>query len=105
MHYQVLLGPEDMGDVLKIEMIQSCVRLNGVIKCPERALYQFPSVTSRSVNTGVPVFDHHTWDITRREEHLVSDVKFGHSLPTNSTNLVIVESFTTLLLEVAQKLS
>jgi hypothetical protein len=29
-HYQVLVGPEDMGDVFKVELIQSCVRLNGV---------------------------------------------------------------------------
>jgi hypothetical protein len=30
MHYQVLRGPEDMGDTSKIELILSCVRLNGV---------------------------------------------------------------------------
>jgi len=37
-----------------------------------RALYQVPSVTSCSVNTGLPDFDHHTRYTTRREEDLVS---------------------------------
>jgi hypothetical protein len=30
------------------------------LKCPERAVYQFPSATSRSVSTGVADFDNHT---------------------------------------------
>ena len=38
-----------------------------VLKCPARALNQFPSGTSRSVNTGIPYFDHHTRDTTIRE--------------------------------------
>jgi len=35
-----------------------------ILKRPARALNQFPSGTSRSVNTGVPDFDHHTRDTT-----------------------------------------
>ena len=35
-----------------------------ILKRPARALNQFPSGSSRSVNTGVPDFDHHTRDTT-----------------------------------------
>ena len=38
-----------------------------ILKCPARALNQFPSGTSRSINTGVPDFDHYTRDTTIRE--------------------------------------
>ena len=35
-----------------------------IFKCPSRTDTSFPSVTSRSVNAGVPDFDHHTRDTT-----------------------------------------